>query len=112
MRVVLARRASYLLVLAALLGLSVVHPAHARSAATRPKLVCIVVIDQFREDYLTRFGPYFGPDGFNRLLRHGASFTGAHYRHAATYTGPGHALLISGSYPHRSGIVSIKQPRP
>jgi predicted AlkP superfamily pyrophosphatase or phosphodiesterase len=66
----------------------------------------LIVIDQFREDFLTRFAPYFGPDGFNGLKRRGASFTGAHYRHAMTLTGPGHALIISGSYGHRNSMVA------
>jgi predicted AlkP superfamily pyrophosphatase or phosphodiesterase len=95
-----------ILLIAAGLGALGTARAGARPAAARPKLVCLIVIDQFRQDYLTRFASSFGPDGFNRLLRHGASFTDAHYRHAATYTGPGHALIISGSYPHRTSIVS------
>jgi hypothetical protein len=71
-----------------------------------PKLVVLIVIDQFREEYLTRFARYFGPDGFNSLRRRGAFFSGAHYRHASTYTGPDHAVIVSGAYPHRTGIVA------
>jgi predicted AlkP superfamily pyrophosphatase or phosphodiesterase len=84
------------------------RPATARKKEVpgRPKLVVVIVIDQFRYDFLTRFAPFFGRDGFNRLRREGAFFTAAHYRHAATYTGPGHALILSGSYPHRNGIVA------
>lgn len=73
----------------------------------RPKLVVVIVIDQFRADYLTRFEANFGETGFKRLAKHGASWTG-HYGHYATYTGPGHALVLSGSYPYLNGIAANK----
>ncbi len=75
--------------------------------AKRPKLVVVLAIDQFRVDYLVRFEPHFGDNGFKRLLKEGATFTG-HYGHYATYTGPGHALLLSGSYPYVNGISTNK----
>lgn len=75
--------------------------------AARPKLVLVVALDQFRADYLTRFDSYFGDAGFKRLLREGAHWTG-HYGHYVTYTGPGHALLLSGSYPYVNGIGANK----
>ena len=37
-----------------------------------PKLVVVIAVDQLRADYLDRFRPWFGPGGFNRLLRTGA----------------------------------------
>ncbi len=73
----------------------------------RPKLVVVIAIDQFRADYLTKFDPYFGATGFRRLLSRGATWTG-HYGHYATYTGPGHALLLSGSYAYVNGIGANK----
>ena len=79
----------------------------ATASALRPKLVVAIVIDQFRADYLTRFEPYFGETGFKRLARRGAAWTG-HYGHYATYTGPGHALILSGSYPDINGIGANK----
>jgi predicted AlkP superfamily pyrophosphatase or phosphodiesterase len=79
----------------------------APGAAARPKLVVVIVIDQFRADYLTRFEAHFGPNGFKRLARKGASWTG-HYGQYATYTGPGHALILSGSYPYVNGISTNK----
>ena len=73
----------------------------------RPKLVVVVALDQFRADYLTRFERWFGDTGYKRLLREGASMTG-HYGHYATYTGPGHATLLSGSYATTNGISTNK----
>lgn len=71
----------------------------------RPKLVLVLVIDQFRYDYLMRFRPYFGPGGFNRLLDGGAVFTDCRYNYATTMTGPGHATLLTGAYPSTTGII-------
>ena len=62
----------------------------------RPKLVVVLVIDQFRYDYLARFRPYFGPNGFNMLLDSGAVFMDCRYDYATTFTGPGHATLLTG----------------
>ncbi len=79
----------------------------ATDAPPRPKLLVVLVIDQFRADYLNRFAPHFGDKGFKRLAKRGASWTG-HYGQYATYTGPGHALILSGSYPSVNGISTNK----
>lgn len=71
----------------------------------RPKLVLVLVIDQFRYDYLMRFRPFFGQGGFNRLLEGGAVFTDCRYDYATTMTGPGHATLLTGAYPNVNGII-------
>ena len=71
----------------------------------RPKLVLLIVVDQFRYDYLERFGDLFGPDGFRRLIRDGASWTQSNYDHMPTYTAPGHGTMMTGAYPAESGII-------
>ncbi|MGO8790940.1 MAG: alkaline phosphatase family protein [Terriglobia bacterium] len=71
----------------------------------RPKLVVVLVIDQFRYDYLMRFRPFFVKGGFNRLLDGGAVFTDCRYDYATTITGPGHATLLTGAYPNIHGII-------
>ena len=64
----------------------------------------MVVIDQFRYDYLTRFrAEYRG--GFTRLWEHGAVFTNAHYMHVPTVTAIGHSTVLTGATPSVSGIV-------
>ncbi len=80
--------------------------APAGTAPERPRLVLVLVIDQFRADYLERFRSRFGPDGFQRLLREGAYFTSCFYPYANTSTAPGHATLATGTTPDRHGIVS------
>lgn len=71
---------------------------------TPPKLVVVIVIDQFRYDYLTRFrGEYTG--GFDRLLKTGAVFTNAHLQHFPTVTAVGHSTILTGATPSLSGIA-------
>jgi len=71
----------------------------------RPRLVLLIVVDQFRYDYLERFGDLFGPDGFRRLMRDGASWAQSNYDHMPTYTAPGHGTMMTGAYPAESGII-------
>src|SRR5689334_788489 len=72
----------------------------------RPRLVLLIVVDQFRYDYLERFGDLFGPNGFRRLMRDGASWTQSNYDHMPTYTAPGHGTMMTGAYPAESGIIA------
>jgi predicted AlkP superfamily pyrophosphatase or phosphodiesterase len=72
----------------------------------RPKLVVIVVIDQFRGDYLERYHDQFGEGGFRLFLDHGAYFTDCNYNYANTITGPGHATLLTGTYTSGHGIMA------
>ena len=72
----------------------------------RPKLVVIVVIDQFRGDYLERYRDQWGEGGFRLLLDHGADFTDCNYDYANTRTGPGHATLLTGAYSNGHGIMA------
>ncbi|MBI5085042.1 MAG: alkaline phosphatase family protein [Acidobacteria bacterium] len=73
-------------------------------ASQRPKLVVMIVVDQFRYDYLTRFRSEFS-GGLKRLLDRGAVFTNAHYEHSPTVTAVGHSIVLSGAMPSSSGIV-------
>ena len=84
-------------------------PASSNPSATphhpRPKLVVILVIDQFRYDYLERFRPQFVARGFNLLLDGGANFVNCRYDYACTETAPGHASIFTGAYGNVHGIV-------
>ena len=63
-----------------------------------PKLILVVSVDQMRFDFLDRFAPLYR-SGLKTLLERGAVFSNAKYRHAATETGPGHSILLTGSDP-------------
>jgi arylsulfatase A-like enzyme len=71
-----------------------------------PKLIVIVVIDQFRGDYLERYRDQWGEGGFKLWLEHGAYFTDCNYNYANTRTGPGHATLLTGAYSNGHGIMA------
>ena len=75
-------------------------------ASTGPRLVLVLVLDQFRADYIDRLLPRFGQGGFKRLLREGTLFTGCAYPYAFTETAPGHATIATGTTPDRHGIVA------
>ena len=74
------------------------------SSHRRPKLIVMIVIDQFPYNYLERFRPYFVEGGFNLLLQ-GADFVDCRYDDAITTTCPGHAALATGAYPSTNGII-------
>jgi predicted AlkP superfamily pyrophosphatase or phosphodiesterase len=95
-----------LLVMTALAWMGCSKSAQGPQNRNTPKLVVFISIDQFRYDYLTRYRPYFGPDGFNYLIENGADFVDCHYGHATTETAVGHAIMMSGTYPYKSGIVA------
>lgn len=77
-----------------------------------PRLIVVLVFDQFRADYLTRFQSRFLPSvqkdgklgGFRWLISHGAYFPFAQYDILQSMTGPGHATILSGSFPYQSGV--------
>jgi predicted AlkP superfamily pyrophosphatase or phosphodiesterase len=72
-----------------------------------PKLVVLLVADQFRADNLTRIGPLFGEGGLRKIIQKGAIANGR-YGQQNTYTGPGHALIATGSYGYINGITQNK----
>ena len=48
--------------------------AYAQLSEDAPKLVVGIVVDQMRQDYLTRYAPVFGEDGFKRIMKNGFNF--------------------------------------
>jgi predicted AlkP superfamily pyrophosphatase or phosphodiesterase len=80
------------------------NPAPANDS--RPRLVLLIVVDQFRYDYLTRFGDLFGSRGIGRLMRQGASWTETNFDHVPTFTAPGHAVFMTGAWPSQTGIIA------
>ena len=80
------------------------------SEPKRPRLVLLIAVDQFRYDYLERFRDLFVANGLRRLTRDGASWTQSNYDHFPTYTAPGHATMMTGTYPAQTGIVGNEWP--
>src|SRR5271170_4686173 len=69
-----------------------------------PKLVIILVLDQFRADYLERYRADFKGRGFKLFLDHGANFPDCYFGYANTETAPGHATIGTGAYTDGHGI--------
>ena len=81
-----------------------VRQAQASAYDGRPKLVIVLVIDQFRGDYLERYRADFKGRGFRLFLDKGAFFTDCYYDYANTQTAPGHATIGTGAYTNGHGI--------
>src|SRR5579862_7391379 len=98
---------SSLLLLAYLASLLTIHPiavAHAQAYVGRPKLIVIIVIDQFRGDYLNRERTEFKSRGFRLFMNEGAWFTDCYYDYANTKTAPGHSTIGTAAYSDGHGI--------
>src|SRR5512132_785843 len=80
--------------------------AFASAYNARPKLLVVVIIDQFRGDYLERARDQLGDNGFRLFLDRGAYFTDCNYNYANTRTAPGHATLGTGAYTNGHGILA------
>ena len=91
--------------LGTLCALALVGLTCAKDTPSAPRLIVVIVVDQMRYDYLTRFQDLY-EGGFRTLLEEGAVFTEARYRHALTLTAPGHAAIMTGRHPATSGITS------
>lgn len=80
------------------------RPPDAPRPGTEPRLVVLMVIDQWPEwSFEAKRRALTG--GFARLLREGEWHVGE-YPSVATITAPGHALLGTGAPPYRSGIIA------
>ena len=93
------------------LGAVLLFAALTASAATaqaphKPRLVVLLVVDGLPQRQVLAYRDQLAPDGLARFLERGAWFADAHYGHALTVTAPGHATMLTGAYPHRTGIIA------
>lgn len=74
-----------------------------------PRLLVVVSVDQFCQDYLIRFQDNFptgpGESFFLQVLNQGAWYPHCHHKHAFTITAPGHAVQLTGAYPNINGVI-------
>jgi predicted AlkP superfamily pyrophosphatase or phosphodiesterase len=71
----------------------------------KPRLVVVLIVDGLPQRQVVDYRDQLAPDGFERFLARGTWFSDAHYGHAMTVTGPGHATILTGAYPNRTGII-------
>jgi hypothetical protein len=79
--------------------------ADAPAQAKPPRLVVFMAIDGLPQRQVTAYRDQLSPDGFARFLQRGTWFTDAHYGHGFTVTAAGHATMLTGAYPHRTGVI-------
>lgn len=75
------------------------------ASAPAPKLLVFLAIDGLPMRQVLAYRDQLAPDGFNRFLQRGVTFTNAFYGHGYPVTAPGHSTMLSGAYPHKSGII-------
>ncbi len=80
-------------------------PATTAPPPARPSLVVVLVVDQFRSDYVDRFGHQWR-HGLRRVFDDGAYYTEAAYRYASTMTCAGHATIGTGALPQTHGMIA------
>lgn len=95
------RRIAVIALVVSLLGACASPP----PVAERPRLVVFLVVDGLPQRQVLAYRDQLAPDGFARFLDRGAWFANAHYKHAFTVTAAGHATMLTGAYPHRTGII-------
>lgn len=90
----------------AALLLAASSPAEARQPASpgSPALLVLVVVDQMRAEYLTRYGARWS-GGLRRLIDEGAHYEQTFYPYLNTVTCVGHATLATGALPKTHGII-------
>jgi Type I phosphodiesterase / nucleotide pyrophosphatase len=82
------------------------NQAGSAAAPAKPKLIVFMVVDGLPMRQVLAYRDQLQPDGFKRFLDRGAWFANAYYAHGHTVTAAGHAVMLSGAYPQRSGIIS------
>jgi predicted AlkP superfamily pyrophosphatase or phosphodiesterase len=95
----------WIFLLALLLPIGTCIPCTASAYDAHPKLVVILVIDQFREDYLERYRADFKGNGFTLFLDHGAYFPDCYFDYANLVTAAGHSAIATGAYSDGNGIA-------
>jgi predicted AlkP superfamily pyrophosphatase or phosphodiesterase len=74
-------------------------------AGGKPRLVVVIVIDGLPQRQLVEYWDQLAPDGFKRFIDRGAWYSNANYGYAYTVTCAGHATILTGAYPDRTGII-------
>jgi len=69
-----------------------------------PRLLVVVVVDQLRADYLTRFDRHWRA-GFRTLLDEGAVYENTAFPYLNTVTCAGHATIATGTLPATHGMT-------
>lgn len=78
--------------------------APAAAAPAQPRLIVAVSVDQLSADLFEQYRPHFS-GGLKRIAG-GVVYGNGYQAHGATVTCPGHATILTGAHPARSGIIA------
>lgn len=93
------------LVIAVLFSLFGAGPLQADAYDASPKLVILLVFDQFRGDYLDRYrADFHARNGWNLFLNQSAHFTDCYYDYANLVTAAGHSTIGTAAYTLGHGV--------
>ena len=90
--------------LIAVAGSALLAVAPSAAPARAPRLIVLLMVDQFRADYVERYHAQW-TQGLKRLLTEGAWFRQAAYPYANTVTCAGHASVVTGTVPSTHGMI-------
>jgi len=71
-----------------------------------PKLIVGITIEEMRYEMLLRYWDAFADGGFKQLVDEGTLCTQVHHNYLVTQNAPGHASIVTGTYPSYHGIIS------
>ncbi len=78
--------------------------AAAQAQPTRPRLIVAIAVDQLSADLFSEYRQHF--TGGLKRMSGGVVFPSGYQGHAATETCPGHATILTGGRPYRTGIIA------
>lgn len=89
-----------------------ITPVTPTTSRAPPKLLVLMVVDGLPQRQIVAYRDQLAPDGFARFLDRGTWFANANYAHAFTVTAAGHAVMLTGAYPDRTGIIGNEWRNP
>ena len=79
---------------------------------SKPRLVVVVTIDQLTSRNIEAHSPYFGTDGFRKLMQQGTVYTNLTYPHVPIDRSNAIATLMTGTSPYYHGIIGNRWLNP
>src|SRR5262245_18752756 len=104
MRSIAAVLAAATVTLSAQRGTPPAAPAQAPADDGRPRLLVLIVVDQFRGDYVDMYGRQW-TSGLRDIFTNGVVFTQATVPYGITKTCAGHSSISTGTYPMTHGMI-------
>ena len=72
----------------------------------KPKLIVVLSVSQFRQDYISRYWDKFSENGFRRIVNRGTICKNTSYNYLISDKGVGTSTLVTGANPSDHGIVA------